>query len=167
MALLISEENFSNAWRGAKNFIVEQPSNHCNNLIVSIENPLEYDLGIHQQYEVFCERFNLKNPDKVAATIFPKKAFTIVNEDREKLYNKYPRIHKIVKGRWGSYFNQMINWEDSGGAARNQIEDIINMINSRDRVHKAAYTIQIPNPVRYLGWPRGLPCLHQIGRAHV
>lgn len=161
MAFLITEENFSIAWLRAKDFILGQPGKETFNLMVTILNPLQRDSRVHLLYEQFCEGSGINKPNKVAATIFPKRCFKILGNDRERLYRNYPRIHRVLKGNWGSYFNQMINWENATGN-RNQLEDIIVMINDRSRIYKTAYVIQIPNPFKHLGWTRGLPCLYQI-----
>lgn len=161
MPHLVQEENVSKAWLAAKNHILGQPGHRCNSLIVAMQNPLELDDGIHDQYNEYCQLVNITKPNKASSTIFPKKSYEILGHDRFKLYQRYPRVHKVLKGKWGSYFGQMIDWKD-GQTRRNQLEDIINMINDREKVHKSAYTIQVVNPVKHLGWPRGAPCLNHI-----
>ena len=162
MTKLISMNNPSNAWFTAKDYILGQSNLECNNLIVHFKFPLQLCDSIHNSYSNFCMDNNLNEPNKVAATIFPKRTYHILNRDRQKLYKKYHRIHKVVKGTWGSYFQQMIGWKDSGGKVINQIEEIINMMNDRDRTYKTSYMIQISNPIRHFGWPRGLPCLQKV-----
>ena len=161
MPLLIEGKDISTAWLNAKDNIIGQPGHMCNNLIVCIANPLLIDQPVHEQYIDFCKDFDLTEPDKLSSTIFPRKMFSIVGQDREKLYRKYPKLHKVLKGKWGSYFNQMINWSD-GKTSCNQLEYIISKINERNKIHKAAYTIQIPYPTKHNGWPRGGPCLNNI-----
>ncbi len=162
MPILIQENNISMAWYSAKEHIMHQRKHQCNNLIVSIQNPLELHASIHYQYDRFCQENNLTKPEKISTTIFPKRAYMILREDRHKLYKKYPEtLHKVLKGKWGSYFNQMINWCDSNESI-NQIEQIINGINKSQKVYKSAYTIQITNPNKHLGWLRGGPCLNHV-----
>lgn len=161
MAYLIREVNVSMAWMKAKDYILEQPGYRCNSLVVFIENPLETDAIIHEQYDFYCETAGITKPNKVSATIFPKRVYEILGCNRKKLYEKYPRIHKVLKRKWGSYFGQMINWKDNE-TSLNQIEEIINMINERDNILRAAYTIQIVDPTKHLGWTRGAPCLNQV-----
>lgn len=44
----------------------------------------------------------------------------------------------------------------------NQLEQIINKINSRQRIYSSAYTIQIANPMDHSTYVIGGPCLHYI-----
>lgn len=164
MGFFITAEDVSSAWFEATSYILGQPSNRCNNLMVEIQNPLQIEPIIQENYVRFCESKDIKNFSIPAQTIFPKKAYQILKCDRKKLYYKFPRLHKSLKGGWGSYFDQMINWNVRGSGMKpvNQIEDIINRINDRERVLAAAYTIQITNPKDHTARTRGLPCLHYI-----
>lgn len=159
---LIEEENISLAWKEAVEYILTQSNAECTNLVVHINNPTALAPEINQLYNTFCERNNLTKYIKVAAFLFPQRTFEILGENKDKLYERQRRIHKVVKGRWGSYFDQMVNWRESNGATLNQLDYIINKINERRNVLRAAYTILIPNPIIHRGYTRGGPCLHYI-----
>lgn len=165
MGNYIIEDNLSSAWLSAVQYILNQSGLQCNNLMVEIRNPLERNLEIEQNYESFCIRNDIKHFSIPAATIFPKKAFEILGRNRLKLYDKYPRLHKCLKGSWGSYFGQMIGWKlskNSNVTPINQLEQIIKRINTRQRIYTAAYTIQIANPIDHSSYVIGGPCLHYI-----
>ncbi len=160
----IVAENVSSAWLEAVVFIIKQPNSHCNNLMVDIKNPISRNINIEQKYKEFCENNGIKHFSIPANTIFPQKSYQILGNDRKKLYSKYPKLHEVLKGRWGSYFGQMIGWKLKGSMDEpiNQLEQIITKINARDKVYRNAYTIQITNPKDHTSYIRGGPCLHYI-----
>lgn len=165
MGCYVIEDNLSNAWFEVVQHILEQPELECSNLMVEIINPTSRNLSIEENYERFCNSTNIKHFSIPANTIFPQKAFEILGCDRHKLYRKYPRLHKVLKGSWGSYFGQMIGWTLSdydNVIPLNQLEQIIDKINNRQRVYAAAYTIQIANPIDHALYVIGGPCLHYI-----
>lgn len=159
---LIDEDNISLAWLNAVSYILTQKNAECNNLIVHIKNPRILDQDINLLYENFCIQNDLTNQYKVATFVFPQRLYEILNGDKERLFRKQKRIHVKVKGRWGSYFDQMVEWKESNGRVKNQLKFIIDKLNERNRVHKAAYTIQITNPILHFSHIRGGPCLHYI-----
>lgn len=159
---LINEDNLSMAWIRAVEFILNQRNLDCSNLIVHIENPRLTIPEIDLLYENFCRENDLSGYKKVATFIFPQRLYELSKHNRDTLFSKQKKIHQIVRGKWGSYFDQMVDWRETGGNSRNQLNDIINMINGRDRIYKAAYTIQITNPIMHLGYAMGGPCLRYI-----
>ncbi len=163
MPHLIQADNVSDGWLQALAHVLAHEDTECTNLMVNIQRPLQTITVIDNHYNLFCAENGLTELRKVADTVFPQRAYEVLQCDRARLYTKSNRIHKAVRGRWGSYFNQMINWsESSKSVTRNQLEDIITSINERDSVHRKAYVIHITNPVLHLGWPRGGPCLHSV-----
>ncbi|HHV99135.1 MAG TPA: hypothetical protein GXX36_06120 [Clostridiaceae bacterium] len=164
MGYLIEADNLSQAWFEATRYILTQSNAQCNNLLVEIADPLARCNQIELEYEHFCERQGIKHFSIPAKTVFPKKTYEILNHDRIKLYKKYPKLHKVLKGKWGSYFKQMINWRINNveGFSVNQVEQLIQLLNTRKKVYKAAYTIQITNPQDHSTYTIGGPCLHYI-----
>ena len=164
MGYQIEATNLSQAWFEATRYILNQHNAECNNLLVEIADPLARYSQIEEEYEHFCEARGIKHFSIPAQTVFPKKAYEILNHDRLRLYEKYPKLHKVLKGKWGSYFGQMINWKINNveGFSVNQIEQLIQMLNTRTRVYSAAYTIQITNPQDHSCYTIGGPCLHYI-----
>ncbi|MDF2545781.1 MAG: hypothetical protein K0R93_679 [Anaerosolibacter sp.] len=163
MTYLIQSRDISSAWLEATRYILAERASECNNLLVEIEDPLNATSSIQDAYCAFCESMEIKRFSVPAATIFPRNAYIRTRQDRPRLYETYERrLHDILKGRWGCYFGQMINWNSGDSISINQIENIINRINSRTRIHKAAYTIQITDPHKHSGYVRGGPCLQYI-----
>lgn len=164
MGYRIEADSISEAWLLATRYILNQNNAECNNLLVEINQPLNTLQNIEESYEQFCSAHNIKHFTIPAQTIFPKKAYLNLNQDRAKLYRKYPRLHKVLKGKWGSYFGQMINWKINGAETPsiNQLEQLISMLNNRNRTYSSAYTIQITNPIDHFTYPIGGPCLHYI-----
>lgn len=131
--------------------------------MVNINNPTTTDPDIDDLYSNFCGQHNLTGHLKVATFIFPQRLHEIYNGNKEKIFKKQKRVHKVVKGRWGSYFDQMVEWKESkSGASINQLDRIINLINQRNTVYKTAYTIQITNPISHINYPMAGPCLRYI-----
>lgn len=162
LAYLIDAENVSQAWLNAVGYLLAQDGHESTNLMVQIKNPLSTEQQPSDLYESFCTNNDLTCLRKVADTIFPRTAYEIVGCDKGKLHAKYQKIHKAVKGNWGSYFQQLTGWRETGGAVKNQLYDIINLINSRQKVHKKAYVMHIPNPLKHGNYVRGGPCLQSL-----
>jgi thymidylate synthase len=164
MPNLIEAENISKAWLEALNYLLNEcKKEYCTNLMVHIKNPLELDEQIDRLYLRFCKENDLTNQYKVATFIFPQKLYHLYGDARDKIYAKQKKIHKVVKGPWGSYFDQMVAWKGSkNDEPFNQVEKIIQLINSRERTYKAAYTIQITNPKFHSNYVIGGPCLRYI-----
>jgi len=162
----MNAQNVSTAWLTAIKYILEQRNLDCFNLMMEILNPLQRSENVQDEYEKFCEERGIKHFSIPAKTIFDNRAYEILGLDRHKLYKKYPSLHKVLRGKWGSYFGQMINWsiqqEDGTEISRNQIEAIIKRINERERIYKSAYTMQIANPLKHSNYIMGGPCLHYI-----
>lgn len=159
---LIESQNISSAWMDASNHILTQGNVECTDLMVHITNPVTTNPHIDQLYDSFCDDFNLTKHKKVATFIFPQRLHEICGYNRSKLYRNQSKVHNVVKGTWGSYFDQMVNWKEQNGNTINQIETIIRHINQRERVYKTAYTIQITNPFFHINYTRGGPCLRYI-----
>jgi thymidylate synthase len=164
MGYYVRADNISEAWLQATSYILSQKKQQSSNLLVEIINPLMTDKTIEKCYVDFCNQKGIKHFSIPANTIFPKRAFEILKYDRKKLYQRSIRLYKVLKGTWGSYFNQMINWQikDINDFTINQLEHIITMLNDRSRTHSSAYTIQITNPKDHTNYVRGGPCLHYI-----
>lgn len=162
ISILITKENLSTAWLKAINFLLKQQNSKCNNLVVHIKNPCLTVPSIDKLYNSFCKKHNIPKYLTVAQFIFPQRLYEIYHGDRQKLFQKYKKVHEIVKGSWGSYFDQMVEWKESNGNKINQLDNIIKKILLRERVWKAAYTIQIANPILHNNRTMGGPCLIYI-----
>jgi thymidylate synthase len=162
MAGLIEAANISFAWIEATRYILGQQDYECTNLMVHIGSPTQTIPHVDTLYNNFCSQHDLTELRKTADTVFPNKAYEIVGHNKERLFARRNRIHKVVKGNWGSYFNQMVNWTEQGGNCRNQLNDIINYINNRNAIYRKAYVIHITNPILHLQYTIGGPCLHSV-----
>ncbi len=161
---IILGETFQDAWIQAANYL---KANRWNvwNLVVQISNPTSFDKLIHNKFKDFASDNSKISPKGVAYTIFPHKLYNKVNS-ADELYNKYmSKIYPWTRGRehsgWGTYFQRMIAYP---GIKRteNQLSNIINAINKRDKINRASYTIVIEKPGGETVRPLGAPCLNYI-----
>jgi len=158
-------ENFQQAWIEVVKQLIENQWELCN-LMVQIKNPCFFNQNIHKSISMFAEREGLLGPKHVAYTIFPHGLYTLSDNASGlfEAYNRkngmYDRLHRRKTG-WGTYFRRMTYYEKNGNIV-NQLGNIIDAINDRDAVSKAAYTIIIQNPGGETVRPLGGPCLNYM-----
>jgi hypothetical protein len=154
------------AWIAALKFLSKK---HWDlpNLVVHISNVNNFDSDIHEDISEFTRINGLLGPKHVAYTIFPHKLYRgRGTADRlYELYNKPKGLYKWTRSRphrgWGTYFRRMTHYENGNGSI-NQLDNIVNAINNRQKIYQAAYTIVIEKPGRETIRPLGAPCLNYI-----
>lgn len=136
------------------------------NLTVQIRNPQLFDDDLHWEFDAFSRQVGMLGPRHVAYTIFPH-GFYAKGKTAAHLfdhYNRenglYERLHRRKRG-WGTYFRRMTHY-DGRGAPVNQLRNVIDALNTRDRVSKAALTIVIQRPGGETTRPLGGPCLNYL-----
>lgn len=158
---LIESVNIKLAYCNAVEFL---SSNHWEyfNLIVQITNPDTFDIEDVREFNEFYRSISVPSPKIVASTIFPQGMYKSAGS-RDELYRKYEsRLYPKAKyGRWGTYFERMINYRHNSTSI-NQLENIISKINSRAIDQKAAYTIYIQYPGNETTRIMGAPCLNYL-----
>lgn len=136
------------------------------NLLVQIENPLAFDEAAHVRIAQLASDCGVKTPRQVAHTVFPDGQYRS-SRDSVHFYDRYLKrflpVYKkrMPNGAWGSYFGRLIGY-DRGGAAVNQLGDLIEAIRRSDRVWRAAHVMVIPYPGPETRRTRGAPCLNYI-----
>jgi hypothetical protein len=162
----VRQPTFQLAWKEAMSALSRNQW-EVYNLVVQIEDPCAFDEQFHQEVEQFCRLHGLLGPRHVAYTIFPRRLYRIKGS-ADKLFGAYNRqgglydwLRTRPLGGWGTYFRRMTHYESLGGAV-NQLHLIIEAINRRRRVWKAAYTVVIQEPGEETTRPRGAPCLNYI-----
>lgn len=170
----IKAPNVSMAWLAAVEHLLNS-GRECYNLMVVIQRPAECQPPIHQAYEQMIGTHRLLSLKQVTYTIFPRSVYLQVGQDPNRLFERYNRPGGVYDrlrrkhGRrfgWGSYFRRMTYYAgaENGGRAAvvNQLGDIINMMRTRDRTHKVAYTISILIPGVDGRRTIGGPCLNHL-----
>ncbi len=170
----IEAPNISVAWLKALNHLLDV-GGQSSNLLVTIDDPLQVDLSIHQVYEQVLSDHNLLDLKQVTYTIFPRSAYQIVGKSADALFYRYNRKGGIyerlrnryaAKFRWGSYFRRMTHYPtlDQHGQVVivNQLKDIIDMLRDRAKTYRAAYTISIQIPGIDRKRTIGGPCLNYV-----
>jgi len=145
MPHLIQSNNCLTAWRDACNYMIQNGDGF--NLMVLIDNPLAFtDL---QLAEITNTRIILpKNLADVVNTIFPSKLHTRsagLNNSQfydlhEQLYNRGKTMHSRNNGLWGNYF---LRFTKFGSTKKNQLQKIIDNINSRNNQYAACYIMHV------------------------
>jgi len=170
----VEEDNVSVAWLRAVEHLVDCSSERFN-LMVSIRNPTQTELTIHTAYEQLLSNHGLLTLKQVKYTIFPYSLYVQVNKDPDRLFERYNRVGGVYdrlrrrytrKFGWGSYFRRMTYYPmlDEYGNTRivNQLGEIIQMLQDRTRVYKAAYTISLQIPGTNGRRIMGGPCLNYL-----
>lgn len=166
---VIEAANVSRAWLKAIQYLLDC-GGECFNLVAHIKRPTELDPPIHSAYRRLISGHGLLTLKQVTYTIFPRSLYLSSGRNGDKLfetYNRsngvYERLQRKYKRRfgWGSYFRRMTCYPASGGP-RNQLKDIIDMLQCRARICKGAYTISIQVPGVDGRRTRGGPCLNYI-----
>lgn len=160
----IRQESFQSAWIEAVKILYEN-SWELRNLTVQIQNPCILDTEMNQRLFAFARNNDILTPKQVAYTIFPHGLYQSYEsaDDLFFAYNRPNGFFERIKSRhrvgWGTYFKRMTFYERDNTSI-NQLETIIDAINTRDKVHKATYTIIIQRPKGETTAPRGGPCLN-------
>lgn len=162
----ITKPCFQTAWLEAVKLLMQNQWK-LRNLIVHIEDPSTFSQDFHQNICDFTEQVELLRPKHVAYTIFPHKLY-VTKKNQHELFASYNRPNGLFariqnrKRSWGSYFRRMIHYETGSGSIQNQLGNIIQAINTREKVSTAAYTVIIQKPGGENTMPRGGPCLNYI-----
>lgn len=164
--ILINNDSFQQAWKEAARSL-----RNCNwetrNLVVHVTDPTAFDDNFHETFSRFCALNSILGPKDVAYTIFPHKLYnTRGNADRLfQSYNRkgglYERLRRRPRRGWGTYFRRMTKYENQG-YPQNQLSNIIEAINDRSNIYKAAYTVIIQKPGGETIKPLGGPCLNYL-----
>jgi hypothetical protein len=154
----IEAPNTSIAWLRAVDHLLSC-GGECSNLIVQIAEPTQIESTVHQAYEQLLSKHHLLSLKQVVYTVFPISLYRQVGKDPIKLferYNRYGGIYDRLRRRhgrkfgWGSYFRRMTRYPAMDGQGHtvmvNQLKDVLDMLQERDRIYKAAYTISIQIP---------------------
>ncbi|GAI55776.1 unnamed protein product, partial [marine sediment metagenome] len=162
----LQAETFQQTWlKGAKLLI--DNNWEVQNLVVHIQNPAAYDEKIHKRIADFANANHLIGPKHVAYTIFPHKLYETYTTSASLFhaYNRqgglYERLRRRPRSGWGTYFRRMTHYENNK-CTINQLKNIIDAIDNRRKIYKAAYTIVIQKPGGETIRPLGGPCLNYI-----
>jgi len=166
---LITKPSFQLAWIDAVKFLACYGWQR-RNLVIHITDTTTFDEVVHQQVSAFVKNNTLLGLKDVAYTIFPHNLYNKL-QDRNRLFRAYnghdkregmyAKLMRRPRKGWGTYFRRMTHYE-IGQELINQLDNIINAINSRFKINKAAYTILIQKPGSETKKPRGGPCLNYI-----
>ena len=158
---VVDSSSISRAWvEDCERLIIS--SGEARNLFVYIREPITEDGEIRSRYDEFCRQEGLLLPKHVAYTIFPMGFAS--GRDAVRLYRDYNKpggLYERIKTSWGTYFRRITYYEVDGEPV-NQLGNIIEAINGRARLLKAAYTINIQKPAQECTRPRGGPCLNYL-----
>ncbi len=162
---VVDENSFQTAWVEATKFLARNRWDH-HNLVVHIRTPGNLDPTLHYSISRFFIGLRILPPKDVAYTIFPHNMYRN-RGDAYRMFDQYNRAGGMfdrLKKRsfgWGNYFRRLSCYED-GPNRINQLQNIIDAINSRQNTHKAAYTMLIQHAGTETIRPRGGPCLNYL-----
>lgn len=153
------------AWRKGCLRIIACNDREQFNMITTIKNPTYLTKSWLQKYnpkKICCKKQSLSD---VVNTIFPGK-YLNQNLSASKIYSRYKMAHDRSKminkksSHWGTYFLRMIEF---GDGKKNQLQKIIDALNSWNKNRKAAIVIHISSPdVDSSAKIMGHPCLQYI-----
>ncbi len=135
-------------------------------MVVHIRTHGTLDPNIDIKINQFLVAQGLLPPKDVAYTIFPHNMYKN-RGDANRMFDRYNRdggmFDRLQKRKvgWGNYFRRLSRYED-GGNHVNQLQNIIEAINSRQNTHKAAYTMLIQYAGSETIRPLGGPCLNYL-----
>ncbi|MGO9122198.1 MAG: hypothetical protein ACLQPD_31875 [Desulfomonilaceae bacterium] len=138
------------------------------NLVVQVRHPDLFDDDFHNRICDFATQEKLLGPRHVAYTIFPQGLYRGTGEATRVFdaYNRengwYERAKKKTPWTWGTYFRRMTHYELRNKVIVNQLGRVIDAINSRQSVHRAAYTVVLQKPGGETARTMGGPCLNYI-----
>lgn len=165
MAHLIQSNNCLSAWRDVCQHILQNGDGF--NLLVEIQNPLAFTnvqlTEITNSGVITSSQLN-----DVINTIFPYKFYlrsanlsnTQFYDKHEKIYLRGKSLHRKNRSRWGNYF---LRFTKFGINQLNQLQPIIDGINTRTNDQKACYIMHVSsidsdNNTRVIG----NPCLQYV-----
>lgn len=159
----ITSEHSLDGWRQGASHLLLRGEEF--NLITTINDPTAVDTSWFDDFspEHICP--GIPSLSDVVTTIFPYK-YANRGFTRDQLYNRYRavnararRIHTRSKGKWGTYFQRMI---DFGAHGNNQLEAVIYaLLNWRNNPRAALY-MHISSPDTDRPRPLGGPCLQYV-----
>ena len=163
----VVSEGFQLAWLEVTRRLAESYW-ELRNVVVHIKRPGAMDIAFNETVTAFARAQRLLTPKQVAYTIFPHKLYqrvgnasSLFSDYDRRLYPKIKRLQPKIANSWGNYFRRMTNYESATGPV-NQLQNIIDAIQNRQRLSSAAYTIVIQKPGTETVRPRGGPCLNYI-----
>lgn len=162
----INRDSFQQVWKEAAIFLKDNGW-EIRNLVVHINDPTAFNVQFHEAFSQFCTLNSILRPKDVAYTIFPHKLYR-TRGTADRLFNSYnrkgglyERLRRRPRRGWGTYFHRMTNYEIQD-APKNQLKNIIEAINDRPKIYKAAYTVVIQKPGGETIKPLGGPCLNYL-----
>lgn len=164
MAIVIQSTNCLTGWRDACSYIIKNGDGH--NLIMAISTPLVYNNN-HLDEIISCGIISKTNLRDVENTIFPQRLWNRLQPDRvqfydshQKLYNRGKTLHARNKSLWGNYF---LRFTKFGIRQSNQLENIIQAINSRQAQYAACYLMHVSSADTDVNTRNmGGPCLQYV-----
>lgn len=133
MSKIIYSNTCESAYIKVCKHLLSREKNDEENLIVEISNPcdfsrLEYCFIKLNPVKIDSNSDNLR---QVINTIFPFQLANHFTDDRKGLYSNYLKVYKKgINRKWGTYFQRFINFSKHGIDGINQLENIIQSLNS-------------------------------------
>lgn len=164
--VVISGQSFQQVWKDVV-LSLSKTSWETYNLIVQINDTVTFDQVIHKHVTNFCSKNSLLSPKDVAYTIFPHNQYRYLKSGNNvyNAYNKsnglFDRLQARPRSGWGTYFRRMTHYQE-GSTVVNQLKNVVDAINNRKHLYKAAYTIIIQKPGSETIRARGGPCLNYM-----
>ncbi len=162
---IVTTNGFQQAWLEVLRLLI----NSCwelRNIVVHVKDPGIMNRSTHERVSQFAKQERLLGPKHVAYTIFPHRLYKRAGNASVlfNAYNRsnglYERIHRRKPG-WGTYFRRMTHY-DKGDVVVNQLGNIMDAVQGRKNISKAAYTVVIQNPGGETLRPLGSPCLNYV-----
>lgn len=174
MPFVIEAPNTSVAWGKAVEHLLAC-GGECFNLMVGITYPLQVDPSIDRMYTQLLADYGLLSVKQVSYLVFPRSLYLKVGKNAERLFETYNRTGGVFerlkhrypsKAGWGTYFRRMTSYPQRdphySAPTTNQLKNIIDMLSSRTRNYRSAYTISIQVPGQDGRRTRGGPCLNYV-----
>lgn len=165
MSKIISSKTCERAYVKVCKHLLSRDKIDDENLIVEISNPcdftrLNYCIDNMNAVKIDSNSDNLRS---VINTIFPFRLANHFVDDRQELYSRYLELYRKGNNRkWGTYFQRFINFSKHGMDGINQLENIIQSLNSNvphkyyNLMHLTS--VDLDSNVR----PFGGPCLQYV-----
>ena len=165
MSKIISSKTCESAYIKVCKHLLSREKNDEENLIVEIISPCDFSKLNYCFIKLNPVKIDSNTDDlrHVINTIFPFRLANHFNDNRQGLYSKYLKLYKKGTNRkWGTYFQRIINFSKHGINGINQLENIIQSLNSSvphkyyNLMHLTS--VNLESNVR----PFGGPCLQYI-----
>lgn len=155
----LSAPNCYEAWKAASMHLLRLSGSRESNLLVQIENPIEWDENWFSRIDPRRVSSGGENPDDVANTIFPASTWK-KSESRDEFYARYKRAHsRSQHKRWGTYFLRLI---DFGQTHVNQLERSLRVFEEWEKNPGTAVVFHLSSAETDVPRPLGGPCLQLI-----